>query len=104
MHFNRTTFKNCFSASTDEIWIGLNDRKTEGLFEWADHSTVTFTSWESGKPDVSTEINDCILIRGEVTRPTSTQARLSYGHVIQVKVLLNLLLSVFCMQDLQSAC
>lgn len=63
--------KTCFSASTDEIWIGLNDRKSEGLFEWADHSTVSFTSWESGKPDVSTEINDCILIRGEVTRPTS---------------------------------
>lgn len=24
-------FKNCFSASTDEIWIGLNDRKSEGF-------------------------------------------------------------------------
>ncbi|TWW73594.1 Macrophage mannose receptor 1 [Takifugu flavidus] len=52
-------------ASTDEIWIGLNDGKSEGLFEWADHSTVSFTSWEYGKPDVLSEIKDCVLIRGE---------------------------------------
>ncbi|XP_039998644.1 macrophage mannose receptor 1-like [Xiphias gladius] len=52
-------------ASTDELWIGLNDRKTEGLFDWSDHSTVSFTSWEFGKPAVSTDIKDCVLIRGE---------------------------------------
>ncbi|XP_074544941.1 macrophage mannose receptor 1-like [Halichoeres trimaculatus] len=52
-------------TSTDELWIGLNDRKTEGLFEWSDHSTVGFTSWEFGKPAVSTDVKDCILIRGE---------------------------------------
>ncbi|KAM8728032.1 macrophage mannose receptor 1-like isoform 2-T2 [Acanthopagrus schlegelii] len=51
--------------STDELWIGLNDRKTEGLFDWIDHSTVSFTSWEFGKPATSTEIKDCVLIRGE---------------------------------------
>ncbi|KAI4809335.1 hypothetical protein KUCAC02_018227, partial [Chaenocephalus aceratus] len=51
--------------STDELWIGLNDRKTEGQFDWIDHSTVSFTSWEFGKPAVSTDIKDCILIRGE---------------------------------------
>uniref|UniRef100_A0A3Q3MGQ0 Mannose receptor, C type 1b n=1 Tax=Labrus bergylta TaxID=56723 RepID=A0A3Q3MGQ0_9LABR len=52
-------------ASTDELWIGLNDRKTEKLFDWVDHSTVSFTSWEFGEPAVSTDINDCVLIRGE---------------------------------------
>ncbi|XP_022613796.1 macrophage mannose receptor 1-like isoform X2 [Seriola dumerili] len=52
-------------ASTDELWIGLNDRKTEGLFDWSDHSTVSFTSWEFGKVAVSTHIKDCVLIRGE---------------------------------------
>ncbi|XP_073347649.1 macrophage mannose receptor 1-like [Pagrus major] len=51
--------------STDELWIGLNDRKTERLFDWIDHSTVSFTSWEFGKPATSTEIKDCVLIRGE---------------------------------------
>ncbi|XP_075954227.1 macrophage mannose receptor 1-like [Anarhichas minor] len=52
-------------ASTDELWIGLNDRKTEGLFDWIDHSTVSFTSWEFGKPAASIDIRDCVLIRGE---------------------------------------
>uniref|UniRef100_A0A3Q3MC86 C-type lectin domain-containing protein n=1 Tax=Labrus bergylta TaxID=56723 RepID=A0A3Q3MC86_9LABR len=54
-------------TSTDELWIGLNDRKTEKLFDWVDHSTVSFTSWEFGEPAVSTDINDCVLIRGEVS-------------------------------------
>ncbi|KAF1383673.1 hypothetical protein PFLUV_G00134290 [Perca fluviatilis] len=52
-------------ASTDELWIGLNDKKTEGLFDWSDHSTVSFTSWEFGKPAVFTDQEDCVLIRGE---------------------------------------
>ncbi|MED6232568.1 hypothetical protein ATANTOWER_032477 [Ataeniobius toweri] len=53
------------TASTDELWIGLNDRTTEGLFDWSDHTTVTFTSWEFGKPTVSSNTEDCVLIRGE---------------------------------------
>ncbi|XP_028988444.1 macrophage mannose receptor 1-like [Betta splendens] len=51
--------------STDELWIGLNDRKTEGLFDWSDHATVSFTSWEYGKPAVATNTKDCVLIRGK---------------------------------------
>lgn len=56
------------AASTDELWIGLNDIKTEGLFDWSDHSTVTFTSWGFGKPAVSTDAENCVLITGEVTQ------------------------------------
>ncbi|CAG5896528.1 unnamed protein product [Menidia menidia] len=52
-------------ASNDELWIGLNDRQTEGLFDWSDHSTVSFTSWEFGKPGVSAEGEDCVILRGE---------------------------------------
>ncbi|XP_070700689.1 macrophage mannose receptor 1-like [Pempheris klunzingeri] len=52
-------------AATDELWIGLNDRKTEGLFDWNDQSAVSFTSWEFGKPAVSTDADDCVLIKGE---------------------------------------
>lgn len=54
------------AASTDELWIGLNDIKMEGLFDWSDHTTVTFTSWGYGKPAVSTNEEDCVLITGEV--------------------------------------
>uniref|UniRef100_A0A3Q4H2H0 C-type lectin domain-containing protein n=1 Tax=Neolamprologus brichardi TaxID=32507 RepID=A0A3Q4H2H0_NEOBR len=48
------------------LWIGLNDIRTEGLFDWSDHSHVSFTSWEYGKPGVSTDGDNCVLIRGEV--------------------------------------
>ncbi|XP_012711245.2 macrophage mannose receptor 1 isoform X1 [Fundulus heteroclitus] len=52
-------------VSTDELWIGLNDRTTERLFDWSDHMTVTFTSWEYGEPTVSSDEEDCVLMRGE---------------------------------------
>ncbi|XP_068197546.1 macrophage mannose receptor 1-like isoform X2 [Antennarius striatus] len=52
-------------ASTDELWIGLNDINIEGLFDWSDHSAVSFTSWTYGKPSVSTDSEDCVLITGE---------------------------------------
>ncbi|KAM6919233.1 macrophage mannose receptor 1-like [Xenentodon cancila] len=54
-------------GANDELWIGLNDRRTEGLFEWSDHSTVSFTSWVYGKPSVSSfsDTENCVLIRGE---------------------------------------
>ncbi|XP_059201160.1 macrophage mannose receptor 1-like [Centropristis striata] len=52
-------------GTTDEVWIGLNDIRTEGLFDWSDHSAVTFTSWAFGEPSVSTVTEDCVLIKGE---------------------------------------
>ncbi|XP_076004152.1 macrophage mannose receptor 1b isoform X2 [Genypterus blacodes] len=52
-------------ASSDELWIGLNDRRTEGLFDWSDHWHVTFTSWAFGEPAVSVNAEDCVLIKGE---------------------------------------
>lgn len=54
------------AASIDELWIGFNDIRTEGLFDWSDHSSVSFTSWTFGKPAVSTDAEDCVLITGEV--------------------------------------
>ncbi|KAG7523935.1 hypothetical protein JOB18_004764 [Solea senegalensis] len=52
-------------ASTDELWIGLNDRTTERLFDWSDFSAVSFTSWEYGKPAVASDAEDCVLIKGK---------------------------------------
>uniref|UniRef100_A0A8C6TG71 Mannose receptor, C type 1b n=1 Tax=Neogobius melanostomus TaxID=47308 RepID=A0A8C6TG71_9GOBI len=52
-------------ASTDELWIGLNDQRTEGLFEWIDQSPVLFSSWQYGEPSVSGDSEDCVLMTGE---------------------------------------
>lgn len=65
-HGNEDLFFFLFAASTYEIWIGINDIQREGLFDWSDHTTVSFTSWEFGRPSVATDQEDCVLIRGEV--------------------------------------
>ncbi|XP_023191646.1 macrophage mannose receptor 1-like [Xiphophorus maculatus] len=68
-------------ASTDELWIGLNDIKTEGLFDWTDHTTVTFTSWEFGKPQGATNQNDCVLIRGENGNWADRDCKENHGFI-----------------------
>uniref|UniRef100_A0A3Q2X2U7 Mannose receptor, C type 1b n=1 Tax=Haplochromis burtoni TaxID=8153 RepID=A0A3Q2X2U7_HAPBU len=44
-------------SSTDELWIGLNDRNRERLFVWSDHSPVSYTSWDSREPTISFQPN-----------------------------------------------
>lgn len=56
------------AAAGDAVWIGLNDRQVEGLFDWTDHSTVRFTSWGYGNPQLKSDYEDCVFIRGEVKR------------------------------------
>lgn len=42
-------------------WIGFNDVKTEGTFEWVSGESVGYTRWASGEPNnLSNE--DCVLL------------------------------------------
>ncbi|XP_037537284.1 macrophage mannose receptor 1-like [Nematolebias whitei] len=68
-------------ASTDELWIGFNDKKTEGLFDWTDQSTVSFTSWEFGKPAANPGQEDCVLIRGESGNWADRDCREKHGFI-----------------------
>lgn len=65
------------SVPTDVLWIGLNDRRNQMLFEWSDHSHVTFAQWQTGEPSHATNLQeDCVFIRGKVTPITvQTQKR-----------------------------
>lgn len=52
---------------TDVVWIGLNDRRNQMLFEWSDNSHVTFTQWDVDEPSHATNLQeDCVHIRGKV--------------------------------------
>ncbi len=40
------------NSGVDEmLWIGLNDRKTEGKFEWSDGNPSKFTHWNTKEPN-----------------------------------------------------
>ncbi|MEM9275567.1 MAG: lectin-like protein [Cyanobacteria bacterium P01_F01_bin.143] len=35
----------------EDFWIGINDRNTEGSFEWVSGQPVTYTNWAPGEPN-----------------------------------------------------
>ena len=47
-----------------QVWIGLNDRKVEGRYEWSDKSPVTYKNWEAREPStgVVAGMSDCTII------------------------------------------
>ncbi|CAL8398736.1 unnamed protein product [Arctogadus glacialis] len=53
-------------SSTDQLWIGLNDQRSQMFFEWSDRSQVAFTRWQSDEPSHANNLQeDCVLIRGK---------------------------------------
>ena len=41
-------------------WIGLHDQHQEGLFTWADGSSVSYEQWLPGQPDNRDDVEDCV--------------------------------------------
>ncbi|XP_037550261.1 macrophage mannose receptor 1 [Nematolebias whitei] len=73
-------------SKTDVLWIGLNDQRNQMLFEWSDHSHVTFTQWQSDEP--SHAINhqeDCVLIRGKDGKWADHTCERMYGYICKKK-------------------
>ncbi|XP_074478489.1 macrophage mannose receptor 1 [Sebastes fasciatus] len=67
---------------TDVLWIGLNDRRNQMLFEWSDHSHVTFTQWQSDEPSHATNLQeDCVLIRGKDGKWADHMCEKTLGYI-----------------------
>ena len=46
------------------FWIGFNDKRVEGKFEWSDGSPINYTYWKGGEPNNSSGNEDCADIAG----------------------------------------
>ncbi len=44
------------------VWIGLNDLKTKGVYEWSDNSLVSWTNWYVGQPDERRTDKSCVYM------------------------------------------
>ncbi|KAM6977347.1 macrophage mannose receptor 1 [Aplochiton taeniatus] len=73
-------------SPTDELWIGLNDQKSQLLFEWSDRSHVTYTQWQVGEPSHGTNLQeDCVLIRGQDGKWADSVCEKAHGYICKKK-------------------
>ena len=48
----------------EHFWIGLNDKRIEGKFEWSDGSPTTYTDWNWREPNNWRGNEDCAELSG----------------------------------------
>lgn len=72
------------------VWIGLNDRTTEGRYEWSDKSTHTYKNWAPLEPSggVAGQISDCAVINGNTQNGTWSMSPcfLKRGYICKRKI------------------
>ncbi|TRY89433.1 hypothetical protein DNTS_012216 [Danionella cerebrum] len=72
--------------SNDELWIGLNDQRTQNLFEWSDRTHVTFTNWIVGEPSHLINRNeDCVLMKGKEGKWEDLACESEHGYICKKK-------------------
>uniref|UniRef100_A0A3P9KK49 Macrophage mannose receptor 1 n=1 Tax=Oryzias latipes TaxID=8090 RepID=A0A3P9KK49_ORYLA len=73
-------------SQTDMLWIGFNDQRNQLLFEWSDHSQVTFTQWDTGEPShIINHQEDCVLIRGKDGKWADHTCEKMHGYICKKK-------------------
>ncbi|XP_042329972.1 macrophage mannose receptor 1-like [Sceloporus undulatus] len=74
--------------TTDLLWIGLNDRKTQMYFEWSDGTPVRFTKWQRGEPTHIKNIQeDCVIMSGENGSWGDSYCEDEFGYICKRKPL-----------------
>ncbi|XP_076829471.1 macrophage mannose receptor 1-like isoform X2 [Brachyhypopomus gauderio] len=76
----------CGYLPTDELWIGLNDQKTQNLFEWTDRTHVTFAIWVVGEPSHAVNHReDCVVMKGKEGKWSDHMCEKEHGYICKKK-------------------
>ncbi|XP_043546328.1 macrophage mannose receptor 1 [Chiloscyllium plagiosum] len=74
--------------ANDELWLGMNDLKTQMLFEWTDGSPVTFTAWLHNEPShFDNKREDCVVMRTKIGYWADHVCEKQYGYICKRKPL-----------------
>ena len=46
----------------NQVWIGMNDKATEGTWVWSDGTPKDYTNWKSNEPNNSGSNEDCVML------------------------------------------
>lgn len=50
-------------VKTDKrIWLGMDDMKKEGTFQYSDGGQITYTKWHPGEPNNDQGLEDCVFM------------------------------------------
>ncbi|XP_078259962.1 lymphocyte antigen 75 isoform X1 [Rhinoraja longicauda] len=69
-------------AYRSEVWTGLSTTSFPALFNWSDGSTVTFTYWDKGEPNIPyNTTTHCVSYSGELGRWKIEQCDIKLPYV-----------------------
>lgn len=72
------------------VWLGLNDRKAEGRYEWSDKSPVTYKNWAPREPRSGFIVgfSDCSVIDTNTQNGTwsSSYCFFRHGYICKRKI------------------
>ncbi|MBD3881200.1 DUF4347 domain-containing protein [Phormidium tenue FACHB-886] len=72
-------------GDTEGFWIGINDRRAEGQFEWANGEAVTYTNWAPGEPNNGGGAQDYGWMNfGTAKQWDDTSATAQYRGIIEI--------------------
>ncbi|XP_041376432.1 C-type lectin-like [Gigantopelta aegis] len=80
-----TAVREYIKTNIDEswYWIGLDDRKTEGVFLWQNGNHVSFAKWNPGSPNNDMRKQDCVVLAVSGNWWNDVQCSWKYNYICE---------------------